>query len=126
MGWVFGHSKIINKLVLAKQGVNLHTSPFVQWIAYHYLKEGHLAKHLPKIKKIYSQKGSLMEKLLQQYLGNIFNFTHPQGGMFFWGEGPKNLNLTNLYKKAAYKYKVAYVPGEYFFARGTKKKKNTA
>jgi 2-aminoadipate transaminase len=125
LGWISGHSEMIKKLVLAKQGVNLHTSPFIQWIAYYYLKQNHLEHHLQKIKKIYAQKAKLMGKLLDQHLGQIFKFTHPQGGLFIWGESSKNFDLTALYKKAAQKYKVAYVPGEHFFARGTRKKKNT-
>lgn len=66
-----------------------------------------------------------MKKILDIYLGSLFEFTNPQGGMFFWGEGPKGLDLTKLYKKAAYEYKVAYVPGEHFYAPGTIKKENT-
>jgi 2-aminoadipate transaminase len=125
LGWICGPKQFIEKLVFAKQGVNLHTSPFVQFIAYYYLHQGHLNSHLPKIQKIYQSKAKIMKQSLKKELGAIAQFTNPQGGMFYWLKTNKALDLTKLYHKAAYDFKVAYVPGEHFYAPGTKVYKNT-
>ncbi|PIS09001.1 aminotransferase [Candidatus Beckwithbacteria bacterium CG10_big_fil_rev_8_21_14_0_10_34_10] len=125
LGWLMAHPDIIKKIVLAKQGSNLHTCSFTQLIAYYYLKNGHLKNHLPKIRKAYFKKATLMRKLLVKYLGELFTFTQPEGGMFIWGESKQKINLTKLYPKMTGKYKVAYVPGESFFAPGQIQKSNT-
>ena len=51
---------------------------------------------------------------LDKYFPHNFNWSHPDGGMFIWAEGPESFDLETLYWKAVEK-KVAYVPGKYFY-----------
>ena len=70
---------------------------------------------------IASEKGVdfVLEKIIplgnQTILAGSFRWTNPEGGMFLWLEGPKDMDMEKLYWKSAER-NVVYVPGKYFFA----------
>ena len=101
-------------LVIVKQGVDLHTSTFNQALAAEYLSGGYLKQHLPKIIDLYKPKQEAMLGALEKHFPNEFQWSHPEGGMFLWVEGPKDLDMEKIYWKSV-KKKVAFVPGKYFY-----------
>jgi 2-aminoadipate transaminase len=101
-------------MVLAKQGVDLHTATLNQALAAEYIGEGYLDRHLPKIIELYRPKQKAMLDALEKYFPDGFKWSKPEGGMFIWAEGPEGLDTDKLYWKAIEK-KVAYVPGQYFY-----------
>ncbi len=103
-------------LVLAKQGIDLHTSSLDQAIATEYIGEGYLKKHLPRIVNIYRPRLKAMLSALEENFADGFSWSRPEGGMFVWLVGPDGLDTSAFYD-AAIKHKVAYVPGKYFFTR---------
>lgn len=103
-------------LVLAKQGVDLHTSTFNQALAAEYLSGGYLERHLPKIVNIYRPKQEAMFHALEAYFPDSFRWSKPEGGMFLWAEGPEGIDMEKVYWKSV-KRKVAFVPGKFFFTR---------
>lgn len=109
--------EVIKKwLVIVKQAVDLHTSTFSQALAAEYLSGGYLDQHLPKILRLYKPKQETMLQALQDYFPDEFKWSEPEGGMFIWVEGPKGLDMEELYWKAVER-KVAYVPGKFFFTK---------
>ena len=103
-------------IVIVKQGVDLHTSTFSQALAAEYISGGFLAQQLPKIITLYRPKQEAMLKALEKYFPENFSWSKPEGGMFLWAEGPKGLDMEQLYWKAVER-KVAYVPGKFFFTQ---------
>jgi len=116
LGYCVAPEVIKKWLVIVKQGVDLHTSTFSQALAAEYLSGGYLEQHLPKILKIYKPKQETMLQALQNYFPDNFKWSKPEGGMFLWVEGPKELDMEELYWKAVGR-KVAFVPGKFFFTR---------
>ena len=114
IGIVAAPELITNWLVIVKQGVDLHTATFSQAIAAEYISGGYLKQQLPKIIELYRPKHAAMLDALERYFPEGFTFSRPEGGMFIWAEGPKELNLVDAYWKAV-EQNVAYVPGKYFY-----------
>ena len=107
--------KLIGKwLILAKQGVDLHTSTFNQALASEFLGGGYLEKHIPEIIKLYRPKQEAMLEAMDKYFPASFRWGKPDGGMFIWAEGPDFINIDKIYEEAI-KAKVAFVPGKYFY-----------
>ena len=102
-------------LVIAKQGVDLHTSTFNQALASEYLSGSHLEQHLPHIIARYKPKKDAMLEALANHFPNDFTWSRPEGGMFVWVEGPPGYDMEALYHRGVRK-NVAFVPGKYFFA----------
>lgn len=114
LGFVVAPELIRQWLVLAKQGVDLHTSTFNQALASEYLAGGYLQRQLPKIVELYRPKQEAMLKAMDDFFDPRFKWSRPEGGMFIWAEGPKNLNMDKVYLKAI-ESNTAFVPGKYFY-----------
>jgi 2-aminoadipate transaminase len=102
-------------LVMVKQGVDLHTSTFNQALAAEYLSQDHLTRHLPHIISLYKPRRDAMLAALANHFPTEFSWSRPRGGMFVWVEGPHGYDMQALYQRGVAE-KVAFVPGEYFFA----------
>jgi 2-aminoadipate transaminase len=115
VGWMLAAPEIIRRCVIAKQTVDLSTSPWIQGAAAHYLKSGLLERHLPRIVAAYREQAQAMVSGLRERLAGHIAFTAPQGGMFVWGTLPTGMDAAALLR-AAIEEKVMYVPGAPFFA----------
>ena len=114
IGYCVAPEPIRNWLVLVKQGVDLHTSTFNQALAAEYLAGGHLQRHLPHILDLYRPRQQAMLTALDRHLPDGFEWSHPEGGMFVWVEGPRGFDMGNVYRTAVQR-QVAFVPGHFFF-----------
>ena len=115
VGYCVAPKAVQRWLVIAKQGIDLHTGTLSQALAAEYIKGGYLAAHLPEIIALYRPKLAAMLKALDRYMPPGFGWSRPQGGMFVWLCGPIGLDSENLYHCAVAR-NVAYVPGKFFFA----------
>jgi 2-aminoadipate transaminase len=116
IGYCVAPEPIRNWLVLVKQGVDLHTSTFNQALAAEYLEGGHLQRHLPRILDLYRPRQQAMLAALDRYFPVGYRWSHPEGGMFVWVEGPEGTNMAEIYQ-AAVRRQVAFVPGHFFFPK---------
>lgn len=116
IGFSVAPEKIGHWLVLAKQGVDLHTSTFNQALAAEYIRKGYLKKQIAKNIKLYRPRQEAMLKAIEKYFPQEFSWSKPEGGMFVWVEGPKGFDAQKAYFRAIRK-KVAFVPGKFFFTK---------
>ncbi|MGC8995355.1 MAG: PLP-dependent aminotransferase family protein [Thermoplasmata archaeon] len=117
LGWVTANDAIIRKIALLKQGVDLCTNVFSQYIALEYLKNGMIDKQIPKIVELYRKKRDLMLKSLEENMPEGVTWTRPDGGMFLWVTVDYDIDTEKLLKKAL-ENKVAYVVGTAFYPDG--------
>ena len=101
-------------LVIARQGVDLHTSTLGQALAAEYVSGGHLERQLPAILDLYRPRQQAMLDALERHLPEGFRWTRPEGGMFVWVQGPAGLDAEAL-NRLVLARGVAFVPGKYFF-----------
>ena len=115
LGFCVAPPEIHRWLVIAKQGVDLHTSTFNQALAAEYLTGGYLQQQLPKILAIYQPRQQAMLAALDRYMPASFQWSQPEGGMFLWLEGPEGLDTEEVYWRAIER-QTAFVPGKFFYA----------
>lgn len=118
LAWVIAPPEIIRKLILAKQGADLHTSTFNQIVAWEVAKDGFLNEHVKTIRKVYKERRDVMFDALEEHMPEGIYWTHPKGGLFLWVTLPECLNCEHLFQDAI-KEKVAFVPGSSFFVEGS-------
>lgn len=118
IAYVIAPEEITRKMVIAKQSVDLCTPTFTQLIAYHFMKNGFMEKHIPRIVEMYKRKRDIMLDSLEVYFPEGCKWTHPQGGMFLWATLPDNIDTAEMVQEAIQKEKVAYVHGRAFYADG--------
>lgn len=115
LGWIVAPVDVISKLVQLKQGADLHTSTFAQFVAYEVASGGFLDQHVKHIRKVYSERREAMLKALEEYFPPEVTWTHPKGGLFLWVSLPRGMDSQALFKTAL-EENVAFVPGDAFYA----------
>jgi len=119
LGWIVADDAFTEKFVLAKQGMDLCTSPLVQYIAYGALERKVIQKNLSKTCALYKTKRDKMLEALETHFPEGCEWTTPIGGLFIFVKVPEKVNTKELIQDSIKKYKVAYVPGQSFFVNGT-------
>ncbi|WP_019938754.1 PLP-dependent aminotransferase family protein [Bordetella sp. FB-8] len=114
IGWTVAPVEIARRCIVAKQTVDLCTTPWSQAIAAQYLADGSLERHLPRITTAYGHKSGALCRALRAGLGDAIAFHQPEGGMFVWARMP-GVDAAQLLASAIER-KVMFVPGKAFFA----------
>lgn len=117
LGWICACEEIMEKLIIAKQALDLHSNYLCQRIVHQYLKDNDVERHIARIRKAYREQRDLMVATMEETFPESVSFTRPEGGMFLWvtlPDGVSSLDLFNL----AITEKVAFVPGQAFYADG--------
>jgi len=114
IGWVAATKEVMTMFERMKQGADLHTNTFAQYILYEYIQAGNLDRHIQLIKTSYSQRRDVMIKALKEYFPENVKWIEPKGGLFLWVELPIEISATALLEEAV-NQKVAYVPGKPFY-----------
>ena len=115
IGWVCGPSAVIEKLVLLKQGADLHVSTINQMVAHRAVSEGY-EQHLGLLRNTYAARARTLLSALERHMPEGVSWTTPEGGMFVWVRLPEGMDGKVLLERALAEERVAFVPGEPFFA----------
>jgi len=115
LAWIVAPPDVIRKLVMLKQGADLHTSSFIQYVAYEVARDGFLDEHVKRIRQVYRQRRDVMLDSLKEFFPPQATWTRPEGGLFLWVTLPEGLDSQVLFHSAL-KKKVAFVPGDSFYA----------
>jgi len=117
LAWVIAPPQVIRKLVMTKQAADLHTSSFIQHVAYEVAKGGFLDEHVKVIRATYKKRRDVMIEMMEEMFPPEVSWTKPLGGMFLWGRLPENVDAAEILKVAIQR-KVAFVPGASFHPNG--------
>ncbi len=118
VGFIVANAPVIRKLVLMKQAADLHSSTINQ-IAIHKVAESGFDAQVAKVRKTYSHHRDRMLAALAKYMPQGTSWTKPEGGMFIWVTLPKGMDGAKLLARSLETAKVAFVPGQAFFADGS-------
>lgn len=106
------------RLLQAKQASDLHTPGFNQRLVLQLLEDGFdLDGHVADVRGCYKAQRDAMAQALARHLPPGCHWAVPEGGMFFWVEGPAGFDAAASLPAAVDKG-VAYVPGTAFYAGG--------
>jgi 2-aminoadipate transaminase len=118
LGWVCAQKNIMEKLNIAKQAADLHSSYFAQRVMHQFLADNDIEIHLRKIRSSYAKQKDAMISAMAKYFPPEVKYTKPDGGMFLWVTLPEHLS-SRVLLPLALKENVAFVPGDPFFSDGT-------
>lgn len=120
LGWAIAHQDIIDKMVIAKQSIDLCTPTFNQRIAARAIKNGLFDENLKKTVAQYHSKRDNMLRAFREYMPEGVTWTEPEGGLFLFLSLPEHMDAEQLFYKAIEK-NVAYVMGSVFHCDGSGK-----
>jgi 2-aminoadipate transaminase len=117
LAWITAPADWMERMVIAKQSMDLSSPVFTQLMVAEYIKRGLLPQQVEKIRKLYARKRDVMINALRHYMPKGVEWTEPEGGLFLWVKLPKKMSANELFPKAI-ENKVAYVIGSAFHCNG--------
>lgn len=118
VGYVVASQDVIRKLVLIKQAADLH-SPTINQLAIQRVAASFFQQQIAKLHKVYMHRRDKMLEALAKYMPEGTKWTKPEGGMFVWVTLPEGMDGASLLAASIDTEKVAFVPGQAFFADGS-------
>lgn len=115
IGYITAPKEVTAKMVVAKQGEDVHTNIFFQMLCYKYMTEYDMDAHIAGIRALYKKKCTLMLECLEKELPSCVTFTRPEGGLFILCTLPDALDSAE-FAKGLVARKLAVVPGATFLA----------
>lgn len=116
IGFLISENKeLLRYLSIAKEAADLHTNIFAQYLIWDYLEHNEYEAHIARIKDLYRTQAQSMVEAMEKYFPEGVRYTRPCGGMFLWVTLPEGMSAMSLFPKALER-KVAFVPGEPFYA----------
>ena len=115
VGWICGAAPVISRLVLMKQAADLHSATLNQ-MAVNTVARAVFDDHTAMLRRTYAARRDAMMAALERHMPDGVSWTKPEGGMFIWLTLPKDVDGSDLLRHALESQKVAFVPGQAFFA----------
>jgi 2-aminoadipate transaminase len=117
LGFILADERIIQKMAILKQSLDLCTSSLNQLLAAEFLKSGLMKEHIAGVKSLYRSRKDAMLQALERHMPEGVTWTRPEGGLFLWVRLPEHMNADELFYDAI-KENVAYVIGSAFHCDG--------
>ncbi len=104
---------IFQKLVVCKQGNDVHTNIWSQYVCDEFITKYDFDAHLDRLRAIYTQKARFCMELLDKYCAPKITYHKIDGGLFIWCDLPEYVDMPEFCKTAVLN-KVCVVPGNAF------------
>ena len=115
VGYCVAPSEVLKKMVVAKQGEDVHTNILAQMICYEFMTRYDFDENLAFLRRLYSRKAKFAMDLLDKYVVPTgITYLPIQGGLFLWCTLPESVDMPDFCKRAVVEHKVAIVPGNTF------------
>jgi DNA-binding transcriptional MocR family regulator len=118
VGWMVASSAVLRRAAVAKQTMDLCTSPVAQLIAANYLQSGRYPAAVAKACGEYSRRMAAMSTGIDEALAGKLRCPPSRGGMFLWAEWDEAGADPRQLFDAAVQAGVLFVPGGAFYADG--------
>lgn len=118
VGWCVAPNPVIQKMVVCKQGQDVHTNMWSQIVIHEYVTKYDFEEHLNYLRELYRKKALFMMDLLDEHLAPYITYDKIDGGLFIMCKLPDNINMLDFCKEAV-KRKVCVVPGNAFLTDET-------
>lgn len=118
MGWLQAEEQLINKIIMAKQSVDLCTPSFTQLILAEFIRRGRMRAGIEAARECYRPKLEAMLNALEAHMPEGVTWSRPRGGMFLWVRLPEQVDAKEIFPRAV-ENKVAYVIGRAFHCDGS-------
>ncbi|MBV8749740.1 MAG: PLP-dependent aminotransferase family protein, partial [Candidatus Eremiobacteraeota bacterium] len=103
-----------DKIITAKQGSDLHSSPYAQYVFHAYVEDAsRLDAHVDVVRATYRARRDAMTAALARDMPPYVSWNVPDGGMFLWATVGAGIDTEALFELAV-QDGVVFVPGRPF------------
>ena len=114
VGYMMANKKAMAKMIICKQGQDVHTAMWSQLLCYELMTKYDFEAHLQYLRDLYRVKADRCMKLLDEYVvPHGITYNRIDGGLFIWCDLPENVDMLGFCKQLTER-KVCVVPGNAF------------
>src|SRR5216684_3330000 len=117
LGWVVAAPELIERLEVAKELADIHTSPLIQAAVYHFCRQRLLDRHQARVLREYGRRRAALLGSLVKRMPTGVTWTETEGGFSLLVTLPAGLDAAPLLERAAARG-VIFTPGNAFFVDG--------
>jgi 2-aminoadipate transaminase len=117
LGWIVAPPELIERLEMAKQLADIHTSPLIQAAVYHFCQRRLLDRHQARALKEYGKRRDALLEGLRVHMPSGVTWTETRGGFSLMLTLPEGMDATALLSRA-HARGVTFTPGNAFFVDG--------
>jgi 2-aminoadipate transaminase len=117
VGWIVAPPEVMERLIVAKRGSDLHTSALIQAAIYHFCRRRLLDQHMERMRVEYQRRRDTLLQALSQHCPRGVTWTRPLGGFSLMLTLPQGFDSQSLLSEAA-REGVLYTPGSLFYSDG--------
>ena len=113
VGYAIGPKAVIQKMVVCKQGEDVHSNIWAQIVCHRFMTETDYEAHLERLRDIYRRKSSVLIAAMEEHFAPLISWSPFEGGLFAWCTLPENIDMLDFVKRGTER-KVCVVPGTAF------------
>lgn len=117
LGWIVAAPELIERLEIAKQLADIHTSPLLQAAVHRFCERHLLERHQARMLQEYGRRREVLLAALGRLMPPGATWTVPRGGFVLLVTLPGTLDASALRPRALARG-VSFVPGNAFFVDG--------
>lgn len=117
LGWIVAAPELIDRLEVAKELADIHTSPVIQAAVYHFCRQRLLDRHQARVLREYGRRRAALLQSLGKRMPPGVTWTAHEGGFSLLLTLPAGLDATVLLDRAVPRG-VVFTPGNAFFVDG--------
>jgi 2-aminoadipate transaminase len=114
VGFMTANKKAMAKMIICKQGQDVHTAMWSQLLCYEIMTKYDFEGHLDRLRALYTEKADLCMRLLDEHVvPHGITYNRIDGGLFIWCDLPQDVDMLAFCKQLTER-KVCVVPGNAF------------
>lgn len=117
-GWVVAPEALLPKLATVKEASDINAAPLTHRVIAAYLDSHQIEARLKMLREEYDKRRRVMIEALREYFPASARWQEPSTGIFVWVELEKDVNTTELLRKALERERIAFIPGNAFSVSG--------
>jgi 2-aminoadipate transaminase len=118
LGWIVAPAGLMPNITTLRESLDLESSTLYQRAVAEFLDRGLLEPHLKAITAAHCIRCNTLLEALDEHLGDLAQWSKPDGGVFVWVSLPEQLDTTVMFHQAIER-RVAYIPGAVFSVDGS-------
>jgi DNA-binding transcriptional MocR family regulator len=117
LGWIIAPPEMIERLEMAKDLADIHTSPILQAAVFQFCRQRLLDRHQSRVVRESGRRRNALLAALSRRMPSGVSWTESQGGFSLFVTLPESMDSTSLLERAVARG-VAFTPGNAFFVDG--------
>ncbi len=113
VGFVIGPQPVVQKMVVCKQGEDVHSNIWAQIVCHRFMTQRDYEAHLNRLRCIYRRKSTVLLEAMEAHFAPLITWNTFQGGLFAWCTLPDSIDMLEFVRRGSQR-KACVVPGTAF------------